>query len=544
MHHRQKLCDKLKSGFLRKWWCVILIALVLLLIGAIVTVFFTSWVNMIIDNNIVLKEGSPTFGWWRKPPVTPLIKVYVYNVTNAEAFLNEGKKPVLDELGPYVYEEVWEKVNLLINDNNTITFNQRKTFKFSPELSVGDVEDMVVVPNIPMLSATSQSKHAARFLRLAMASIMDILKIKPFVEVTVDQLLWGYEDPLLKLAKDVVPKEQKLPYEEFGLMYGKNGTSPDNVTVFSGGGDISQFGLIDRFNGQTHLLHWKTEKCNRLNGSDGSIFPPHITPNTTLYVYDKDLCRLLPLRFLHEVDTAGGVKGYRFTPPTDVFAEVARNQENDCFCPAGPPCAPNGLFNISLCQFDSPIMLSFPHFYLADPKFREAVEGISLPDPEKHRLYIDVQPQMGVALGARARIQLNLAVSQVVDIKQVATFPDIVFPIMWFEDGIDHLPEEVTDLLSLATNAPPIARAVISYGLFALGAILLVIAVTCLIRSSGRQETLNLEGTSHYVKPEKKPTANSERSDVTNSHSNGKGKTLETLNPAFVGGPENGVTNQ
>lgn len=52
-----------------------------------------------------------------------------------------------------------------------------------------------------------------------MASIMDILKIKPFVEVTVGQLLWGYEDPLLKLAKDVVPKEQKLPYEEFGLMY-------------------------------------------------------------------------------------------------------------------------------------------------------------------------------------------------------------------------------------------------------------------------------------------------------------------------------------
>lgn len=58
-----------------------------------------------------------------------------------------------------------------------------------------------------------------------MASIMDILKIKPFVEVSVGQLLWGYEDPLLKLAKDVVPKEQKLPYEEFGLMYGKNGTS-------------------------------------------------------------------------------------------------------------------------------------------------------------------------------------------------------------------------------------------------------------------------------------------------------------------------------
>lgn len=83
-----------------------------------------------------------------------------------------------------------------------------------------------------MQSATSQSKHAARFLRLAMASIMDILKIQPFVEVSVGQLLWGYEDPLLKLAKDVVPKEQKLPYEEFGLMYGVSIITYDIITFF------------------------------------------------------------------------------------------------------------------------------------------------------------------------------------------------------------------------------------------------------------------------------------------------------------------------
>lgn len=46
----------------------------------------------------------------------------------------------------------------------------------------------------------------------------------------------------------------------------------------------------------SHLPHWKTEKCNRIAGSDGSIFPPHIDHNTTLHVFDKDLCRLLPLR--------------------------------------------------------------------------------------------------------------------------------------------------------------------------------------------------------------------------------------------------------
>lgn len=188
------------------------------------------------------------------------------------------------------------------NDNGTLSFNQKKVYQFSEEDSAGLEDDVVIVPNIPMLSATSQSKHAARFLRLAMASIMDILKIKPFVEVSVGQLLWGYEDPLLKLAKDVVPKEQKLPYDEFGLFYGKNSTSTDRVTMFTGVDDITQYGIIDKYNGRSHMTNWLREDCNRLNGSDGSIFPPHIKKDTTLYVYDKDLCRLLPLKFDKEVN--------------------------------------------------------------------------------------------------------------------------------------------------------------------------------------------------------------------------------------------------
>jgi len=94
---------------------------------------------------------------------------------------------------------------------------------------------------------------------------------------------------------------------------------------------------------------------------------------------------------------------------------------------------------------------------MGDPRLREAVHGMDEPDAERHEFYIDVQPvsvqyiiicfkiinsnllysfvqEMGVAMRARARVQINLAVSQVVDIKQVATFPDIVFPIMWFEE--------------------------------------------------------------------------------------------------------------
>lgn len=51
----------------------------------------------------------------------------------------------------FYYSETWEKVNLRFHDNGTLTFNQRKIFKFSPELSNGTEDDTVHVPNIPLL---------------------------------------------------------------------------------------------------------------------------------------------------------------------------------------------------------------------------------------------------------------------------------------------------------------------------------------------------------------------------------------------------------
>lgn len=41
---------------------------------------------------------------------------------------------------------------------------------------------------------------------------------------------------------------------------------------------------------------------------------------------------------------------------------------------------------------DSPVLLSFPHFYMADDSLRTAVDGISPPEKEKHQFFIDVQP--------------------------------------------------------------------------------------------------------------------------------------------------------
>ena len=41
---------------------------------------------------------------------------------------------------------------------------------------------------------------------------------------------------------------------------------------------------------------------------------------------------------------------------------------------------------------DSPSFISFPRFYLGDPKLRAAVDGIEAPVKELHEMFFDVHP--------------------------------------------------------------------------------------------------------------------------------------------------------
>lgn len=61
--------------------------------------------------------------WWLRPPVEPIVKVYVFNYTNIERFLNgSDAKIAVEELGPYAYREHIEKVNVRF-DGDQITFH-------------------------------------------------------------------------------------------------------------------------------------------------------------------------------------------------------------------------------------------------------------------------------------------------------------------------------------------------------------------------------------------------------------------------------------
>ncbi|KAG8226373.1 hypothetical protein J437_LFUL007731 [Ladona fulva] len=116
--------------------------------------------------------------------------------------------------------------------------------------------------------------------------------------------------------------------------------------------------------------------------------------------------------------------------------------------------------------------------------------------------------------------------------------------------GIDSLPDEVLDLLYLATEVPPVVHVALTYGLIALGILLLLISLGCLVRSAGRQETLSLEASSHYGKP--KPGANGRKpanqmagkpmQNGSSNHAKPGKDNMDGLNPSFVEAPETGIT--
>lgn len=104
----------------------------MIIVAAILAAVFPKLVEILLNREIALRDGGRTFNWWREPPVSPRLSVYIYNVTNADEFLNVGEKPALEELGPYVYVQQWEKVEVKFNENDTVSYKVKKQFTFAP----------------------------------------------------------------------------------------------------------------------------------------------------------------------------------------------------------------------------------------------------------------------------------------------------------------------------------------------------------------------------------------------------------------------------
>lgn len=148
---------------------------------------------------------------------------------------------------------------------------------------------------------------------------------------------------------------------------------------------------------------------------------PTINQHLTLFA------RSLYVLYEEEV-TVKGIPGYRFIPPSKVFANKTLNPANAGFCVPAENCLGSGVLNVSPCKqgrpcsqhvslwetvsssslsdfsifhdgivtesfmcLGAPIIMSSPHFYQADEKYVQGVFGMR-PQKEQHQTMIDINP--------------------------------------------------------------------------------------------------------------------------------------------------------
>lgn len=136
----------------------------------------------------------------------------------------------------------------------------------------------------------------------------------------------------------------------FSVLPQRNGTLTEVSTINTGHNGMDKFGYLDQLNGMPSLPFWDTEPCTNITASEGSFFPPReFTKSDMRYVYDKDLCRIIPLEYIRTV-YKDGIPADLYEMPENTFGDSATNSNNSCY-DTGDYKAVKGLQNISPCQY-------------------------------------------------------------------------------------------------------------------------------------------------------------------------------------------------
>ncbi|XP_051268495.1 lysosome membrane protein 2 isoform X1 [Dicentrarchus labrax] len=443
--------------------------------GLVVGQVFRTLMHNRLKKELVLVEGSRVFESWKTPPPPVYMEYFFFNVTNVDEFLG-GAKPEVKQVGPYTYREYRYKDNVSMVDNGTkVSAYTIKSFVFLREKSVGDpTEDMITTVNIPAWAVMTKVKGS--FWKSNLVSIwMNSIGSGLFTTRTVQELLWGYEDPLLVRVSSSNPDVERV----FGLMYKKNESHSGEFVYHTGEQNYMDYGRVATWKGESKLNFWTSDQSNNINGSDGSAFHPLLNKDERIYIFTPDLCRSIYMEFEKDVEVKG-IPAYRFTPPRSVLASKEENPANEGFCVHPKECLGTGLLKVSPCRKGAPVVASFPHFHLADSKYVDAIEGMT-PQREHHQTYLDLNPTTGVIVRANKRAQVNILISRISGFPKTRGLNDTIFPVMFLNESVvidDVSAARVQKLLlivTLVSNFPLI--------IVGLGTIMLIVFIILLAKA-------------------------------------------------------------
>lgn len=379
-----------------------------------------------LHREVSLSKGSTVEKIWEDIPLPIYEKLYFFNITNEDEFL-KGAALNVSEVGPYIYKARWVKENLQWNPNGTVSYNELRTYHFVPELSTGSEEDEIYTLNGPLIIASDILKQYNTTFRSEASKLFTEFGETVITKKKIIELAYGgYEDDIIKWAIDFRPN---IPYKDgrFLWMYDKNATYDGNFTVFTGEDDSSKTAIINSWNGLEKLDFWNGETCNSINGTSMETGPPLPETPETYTFFQTIFCRSLTFKYTGD-RTNKGVDSIRFESTDKVFANGSDNPANECFDLKQGRAS--GVLDVSPCQFDAPVLMSFPHFHLADPSYLDSINGLS-PRVEDHGSHFDVEPNIGISVDVRLRFQVNLEINRTEGVVQMDGVPEGVFPVFW-----------------------------------------------------------------------------------------------------------------
>ncbi|KAK3741071.1 hypothetical protein RRG08_005761 [Elysia crispata] len=482
------------------------VGLVCVIIGCVFVGVTDNIIHSEISSRMPLNQKGETYDQWKRSKAPIYFQVWAFDLLNPDAVL-KGEKPEVKQKGPYTYRNERSKHHIKFSDDGTVYYKQETNYIFERDLSVGLDSDTVTVTNLAMASVMSLLRFENDFTKAVVEQIFKSFKQTLFIKVSVHDLVWGYEDELLKaLAPLAKQRNITLPANNtIGLFTGHNDTESDEFVIYSGQKGLDNFAEIISWNGQKELSLWTSDYANTLNGSLGTLFPPFVEKEERHYFFSTDLLRTLSLEFQKEV-SEHGVPLYKFVTPPDDFANVTINPSNAGFCTPAEHCLPSGLLNISNSHYGAPVVASNPHFLFCDEDIRKSVKGLSA-DRNAHQTHVNLEPLTGVNMDFAIRVQINVHLEKIKGFKETEHLSSIFMPTAWLSENAQMTKQQAKDFKSQVLDLIT-ALHVIKYGFLALGCLQLVIAafipITCKLLSKGSSR--KGKGDIQTYKPRKRRT--------------------------------------
>ncbi|KAL7302089.1 hypothetical protein TKK_0005318 [Trichogramma kaykai] len=417
--------------------------------------------------SVCLKEGNMFRSIWSKLPFAIEFRVYMFNVTNHEDVEATGAKPIVREIGPYVYDMWHEKIKQRDRDeDDTVAFVVKDTFYYNKTKSkklTGDEE--IIVPHYFMLGMihTILRVHPTT-LPLIVKGLNSIFR-KPssmFIKAKVREILIDglpidcnvTDSAGLAICNELHAKWEeyhlkKLDTKTFALsVIGWMNASEDGdeYRVKRGIADVMEVGKIVALNDQEKLSVWDDEVCDSFHGTAGILYQPFFdkTGKDVLAIFASELCRSLVV-YYESIGQFKGMRTLRYT--ADFGVDVDSHPHHRCYCHKSASCQMKGIFDLYKCV-GTPIIVSHPHFFDADPYFITTVEGLST-NKKKHKIIADFHPSTGALINANFRAQVNMFLTKVEKFKLMRNFPEALLPLFWV-DNVVILPKWILRILKMS----------------------------------------------------------------------------------------------